>query len=638
MSTPTGILATLPQGQPLSSGGSLQGGCYACWFITQTTTPTNVYADGALATPLSQPTPGSVNPSAGTVANAAGVLPVMYLNPATVYRLQLYAANGTLISDTDPVVVPSSLPTQAQIGAAFYPQSAAEIAAGVTPSAYQYNYGNVMRYGADPTGEADSSTAFTQAGQVAMVYGGEVYIPAPSNYYLMSHNVDWAQSPTQTYVGGFNVRMDGNPHFGLNSPQGSIHAKHTDVAVFDLTGNNAVQFYDLCVTTDTATYPKTCFLTARNSSGASLKMRWLNCRVFGSFSVAVYYNYASEDDILIGCDFENYSTNTTTGPAGAAPAVCVWTSHNISGLTSPNVTIATGAQSALHHHVIGGDYAYQGDVSGSGAAVFYLDEISFLKIDHSWAAAENGGSIVYVDPTNGASSNITLADIEVENGAAPTYGVLFGEPGSAQTPVNWLIDSCYWAGVTSVLTTSANTTCSAFRVRNISNGTDGISVSGPLSYCTFDTDAVELSLGAVSNCVFIGAANNWTFDGTVTACQLVDTSTAANRTWSPVTSAITGSVTVSATEYSNDGREVVVTFTMAPTSGNISWSAGALISGLPLAGSFPATRAGGIVSVCNETTEAYLGGGYVNGNGIYLGPAQSSSADAFSVTARYFVG
>lgn len=113
MTTPTGILFEEPINQPLSSNGLPQAGCYYCFFLTGTTTPAAVYANGTLATPLSQPTAGSVNPSAGTVANASGQFVAIYLNPGTIYRRQLYSANGTLLSDVDPIV-----PALVQLGAA----------------------------------------------------------------------------------------------------------------------------------------------------------------------------------------------------------------------------------------------------------------------------------------------------------------------------------------------------------------------------------------------------------------------------------------------------------------------------------------------------------------------------------------
>lgn len=62
-----------------------------------------------------------------------------------------------------------------------YPRSAAEIAASVTPTNYTYPWGNVLRFGADPTGSTDSTTAVTHAHAV----GGVVYYPA-GNYSVTS--------------------------------------------------------------------------------------------------------------------------------------------------------------------------------------------------------------------------------------------------------------------------------------------------------------------------------------------------------------------------------------------------------------------------------------------------------------------
>ncbi len=49
------------------------------------------------------------------------------------------------------------------LGEYFYPQTAAEVAASVTPTYYYYEPGDVRRYGADPTGVADSTTAIESA-------------------------------------------------------------------------------------------------------------------------------------------------------------------------------------------------------------------------------------------------------------------------------------------------------------------------------------------------------------------------------------------------------------------------------------------------------------------------------------------
>ncbi len=107
MANPTGILFSDPRVKPLSSTGVYQPGCYACFFTTGTTTPTNVYADGGLTVVLSQPAAGSVNPSGGTVAGSDGRFVPMYMDPGVTYRVQVYNAAGQLLEDTDPYVVPA---------------------------------------------------------------------------------------------------------------------------------------------------------------------------------------------------------------------------------------------------------------------------------------------------------------------------------------------------------------------------------------------------------------------------------------------------------------------------------------------------------------------------------------------------
>ncbi|MDR5728329.1 MAG: right-handed parallel beta-helix repeat-containing protein [Terriglobia bacterium] len=55
-----------------------------------------------------------------------------------------------------------------------YPITAAETAASVTPTNYRYPPGNVIRYGADPTGAADATAAIN----AALTCNSSVYVPA----------------------------------------------------------------------------------------------------------------------------------------------------------------------------------------------------------------------------------------------------------------------------------------------------------------------------------------------------------------------------------------------------------------------------------------------------------------------------
>ena len=76
-------------------------------------------------------------------------------------------------------------------GFAGYARTAAEIAAGVTPTNYQYQQGNVLRYGADATGVASSYTAFVNA--VAVCSGTGIAITVPAGQF----NLPTSNAPIQ---------------------------------------------------------------------------------------------------------------------------------------------------------------------------------------------------------------------------------------------------------------------------------------------------------------------------------------------------------------------------------------------------------------------------------------------------------
>lgn len=102
MTTPTGILFSDPQVKPLGTTGQFQAGCYLYFFVTGTTTQTNVYSDGDLTTPINQP----------VTADSTGRFVPIYMDPSVVYRVQMFTAGNVKIEDTDPYVplpIPSSI-------------------------------------------------------------------------------------------------------------------------------------------------------------------------------------------------------------------------------------------------------------------------------------------------------------------------------------------------------------------------------------------------------------------------------------------------------------------------------------------------------------------------------------------------
>lgn len=110
------------------------------------------------------------------------------LIPSIDYTLS--GINGDIITLFDPVSVgqnvyavglinSTSAITQAGIGQTLYPQTLAEIAAGVTPVNYAYAPGNIRRQGALVDGVTDDSVAIRSALDAVPLTGGRIFCDPP---------------------------------------------------------------------------------------------------------------------------------------------------------------------------------------------------------------------------------------------------------------------------------------------------------------------------------------------------------------------------------------------------------------------------------------------------------------------------
>ena len=155
-------LFQLPKAVPVSAGNSYPS-CKAYFYQAGTTTNITTYTTAALSVAHANP----------VVADANGVFAAIYINEAvnSTYRLQIKTSADVLVYDEDNI---PSLPSQANIGAALWPQTAAEIAAGVTPTYYYYEPGDVRRYGFVSGGSASTNATALQA---ALNTGHKVTIP-----------------------------------------------------------------------------------------------------------------------------------------------------------------------------------------------------------------------------------------------------------------------------------------------------------------------------------------------------------------------------------------------------------------------------------------------------------------------------
>lgn len=154
---------------PVNGSGRPYPSATRTFYRAGTTTLASVYADNSRSVPLSNP----------QIANTAGRFDAAYLDPSYTYRVVLKDSSGNTLADDD--YVPSTAPfSSSEVGVALYPKTSAETSAGVTPTNYQYPFGNVLRYGADLTGGNDSTSAINNAiaAVFAATYGGTVFFPA----------------------------------------------------------------------------------------------------------------------------------------------------------------------------------------------------------------------------------------------------------------------------------------------------------------------------------------------------------------------------------------------------------------------------------------------------------------------------
>ena len=171
----------------------------------------------------------------------------LWLDPTLTYKFVLYDAAGNLYGSEDNIAgymtatqitaLITSTVTQSYIGQTLYPQSAAEIAASVTPVNYWYPPGNVLRYGADPTGAANSYTA------VANAISSNAVINFPPGAYKNATG-QWAITGNKFIYGtgaGFSANGVSINHAGASGPLFYVESAEFGSVVidgFDVNGGN----------------------------------------------------------------------------------------------------------------------------------------------------------------------------------------------------------------------------------------------------------------------------------------------------------------------------------------------------------------------------------------------------------------
>ena len=146
----SGLLSPVPVMKFFDNNGAPLAFGQVFTYQAGTTTPAPTYVDSTLTTQNQNP----------IILNFRGECEI-WIPANTAYKFNVEDANGNQIPGwpQDQIQDQLYVPTQQGIGQLIYPQTATEIAAGVTPTKYWYPPGNPRRYGAVGDNTADDTVA-----------------------------------------------------------------------------------------------------------------------------------------------------------------------------------------------------------------------------------------------------------------------------------------------------------------------------------------------------------------------------------------------------------------------------------------------------------------------------------------------
>lgn len=157
----TAQLAPLTVQRFVDNNGNPLAGGLVYTYAAGMSTPQATYVDSTQTTQNTNP----------ITLNARGEAPIWF-NPALAYKINVTDSQGNQVPGWPIDNVPGGYVSLANLGLTLYPQTAAEINAGITPNNYLYAPGDVRRYGA--VIGTDCSSAVTTAascnGQVTFPY------------------------------------------------------------------------------------------------------------------------------------------------------------------------------------------------------------------------------------------------------------------------------------------------------------------------------------------------------------------------------------------------------------------------------------------------------------------------------------
>src|SRR5882762_1613121 len=382
----------------------------------------NTYVGGTVSTPQT-----TYTDSTGTVTNTN---PIVLGSNGRFQSVSVWAVPGTLIKmvitdslnnliaggtiDNIPLIndVNVNSFTAAGIGAILYPQTAAELAASVTPTNYVYPALNVKRYGAIGNGVTDDRAAIKTAWTVAVqAGGGRIVFPDGATYAVNSLDpLSPLSLPSQNSDGSM----------GSQSYQMALYFKNGNNIDFDflgstlttnITGGGNFILFDHCTK---------CRLIAPKITGVQVMSTGVV--TLGAITGGAGYINGS------------YTNVPLTGGTGGGSAVA-------------NITVAGGTVTAVTIAYVGGNYTLNDVLSASNAnlggagAGFSVPVTSVTGAGPVVSVASPNAVVVCA--VNGSSSEIDTVDLNV----TAMYSAFWMIANPTNTPQN-TVTHCHLRGLT----------------------------------------------------------------------------------------------------------------------------------------------------------------------------------------------
>lgn len=293
----TGVIATIPKFQFSNALGIPMSGGTLTSYLAGTTTPTNTYQDEALST-------ANTNPIS---LDSRGEC-LLWLDSTKNYKFVLKNALGVTQWTVDDITGAGALADRlrtdlaASGGAALVGHIASGAGAvATTVQAKLRQYASVLDFGADPTGAADSKTAFTNAIAAASmvlipegtyIFNSAVVVDTPVVLVgegQSATNLHRNYSPVNDYDGIFNIR-DGGTLVAMRDMTLRSLTGQTGGCLMSIVNTNAqalgqFSFINMgFTTTGTSTHQYTIYMdgTARTTAPIGIRgVDMFGCSVFG---------------------------------------------------------------------------------------------------------------------------------------------------------------------------------------------------------------------------------------------------------------------------------------------------------------------------------------------------------------------